>query len=200
MSSQQLDPFALKATIVGDGAVGKSSLLHRLRDGVWAPVLAPTIGAAVEHFFFEGPNIRLSLYDTAGQDQYIVMTSVYIRDSRISLVCFQLDSAQTFTNLPKWIERINDLCTPPPVLILVGTKADLVAAPVISADSIHALCEAHHIVDYFETSAKAGLHIAELKDKLESISRAIKNNPPVSGAGKENPLVKQDEKDKNECC
>jgi small GTP-binding protein len=196
--SSGADPYEVKVTTIGDASVGKTSLLHVLRSDVWKDDCAPTIGFANERLLFPSSNIRLNLSDTAGQEAHAGITVTYLRNSRICLLCFDVNSPATFVGATtKWIKMIDDACSPPPIRILIGAKCDLMKERLISEQEIEAFRKENNIEEYFETSAKAGTAIAELRDKLEEFARQIRDAPEVPT---ESGPVEREKKEDSTCC
>jgi small GTP-binding protein len=197
------DPYPINLTTLGDSSVGKTSLISALEGKQWSEDTRPTIGSAVSYLLFEGRNIRLGMHDTAGNEKHQVLTDIYVRNSQITLVCFALNSQTTFDNLPKWIEKINNICKPLPTMVLVGTKCDVEKDErVISAEAIEKFREEKGFEGYFETSAKEYLGIEELKTSLERFSEAWKPKPgdPTPTPTPTPELLPGDSGTKTGCC
>ncbi|XP_027751809.1 ras-related protein Rab-18-B-like isoform X2 [Empidonax traillii] len=81
-----MDPagLTLKLLLVGDSAVGKSSLLRRFTDGAFEPSLKPTIGVdfRVKKMVVDGHAVQLAIWDTAGQERFRTLTPSYYRGAQ----------------------------------------------------------------------------------------------------------------------
>jgi small GTP-binding protein len=195
------DPDTIKLTTIGDTCVGKTCLITALVNRDFDATARPTIGVAYETLEFQGANIRLHMYDTAGQEQYAKLTNGYLRQSQISLVCFDVTSRETFKHLPNWIAKLREECSSFPFVVLVGTKSDLKKdGNWISDQDIQEFCESQGLVDYFETSALSKEGIEALKERIEQLARKARDERPIGGVV--DPKVKPPEEgpEKKGCC
>jgi small GTP-binding protein len=164
----------LKIVVVGDGQSGKTSLLMRFTSGAYPQDYIPTVFEThltsfattlstprFRHFPFLFYKkrllpLQLSLWDTAGQEDYDRLRPLSYPDTNIVLLCFAVDSAASLNNIRvRWSPEVNYFC-PNAITILVGLKSDkrhLDAIPhaqcVAVAKQIRAAC-------YVECSSKTG--------------------------------------------
>ncbi|XP_013993848.1 rho-related GTP-binding protein RhoF isoform X3 [Salmo salar] len=74
---------------------------------------------------YGGKEIRLNLYDTAGQDDYDRLRPLSYQNANLVLVCYDVTNPTSFENvLIKWYPEVNHFCRDIPV-ILIGCKTDL---------------------------------------------------------------------------
>eukprot|EP01095_Lingulamoeba_sp_RSL-Kostka_P006466 TRINITY_DN2028_c0_g2_i1.p1 TRINITY_DN2028_c0_g2~~TRINITY_DN2028_c0_g2_i1.p1 ORF type:complete len:201 (-),score=66.30 TRINITY_DN2028_c0_g2_i1:159-761(-) len=116
----------VKCVVVGDGAVGKTSLLISYTEDRFPVDYVPTVfdnfTAGVE---VDGRLINLALWDTAGQEEYKRLRALSYPETDVFLLCFSVVSPSTFDNIKsKWSPEINHHC-PEVKTLLVGTKIDL---------------------------------------------------------------------------
>jgi small GTP-binding protein len=143
----------VKLVVVGDGAVGKTTLLMRYRENKFPTKYVPTVFEnyykAVVH---EGIEVNLGLWDTAGQEEYDRLRSLSYHDTDIVLLIFSVDSPTSLDNLSaKWEPEVSHHCEGTPIMV-VGTKADLRD----NAHTIASLKESdRHPVTVEEGNAKA---------------------------------------------
>ncbi|XP_061333653.1 ras-related protein RabQ-like isoform X1 [Pezoporus flaviventris] len=76
--------LTLKLLLIGDSAVGKSSLLLRFADGAFEPSLKPTISVdfRVKKMVIDGRAVQLAIWDTAGQERFRTLTASYYRGAQ----------------------------------------------------------------------------------------------------------------------
>ncbi|KAH0792622.1 putative GTPase Rho1 [Histomonas meleagridis] len=116
----------LKIVAVGDGAVGKTSLLMVLNNKPFPERYVPTIfeNYTQEVTILNTP-YKLRIWDTAGQDEYDRLRPLSYSGAHVILLCFALDLKQSFVNLTeRWIGEVKHYCRDAKI-ILIGTKADL---------------------------------------------------------------------------
>jgi Rho family protein len=115
-----------KIVILGDGACGKTSLLNVFTRGYFPKVYEPTVFENYIHdIFIDGQQIQLSLWDTAGQEEFDKLRSLSYSDTNCIILCFSIDSQDSLENVKnKWVGEILEHCEGVK-LILVALKADL---------------------------------------------------------------------------
>ncbi|KAM6902659.1 rho-related GTP-binding protein RhoF [Xenentodon cancila] len=116
----------LKIVIVGDGGCGKTSLLMVYAKGDFPEKYAPSVFEKyVTTISLGGKEIKLNLYDTAGQDDYDRLRPLSYQEANLILVCFDVTNPTSFENvLIKWYPEVKHFCQDIPV-ILIGCKTDL---------------------------------------------------------------------------
>lgn len=117
---------ALKCVVVGDGAVGKTCLLVSFSTNTFPVEYVPTVfDNYTVSVGFEGKGVTLSLWDTAGQDDYDRLRTLSYAQTDVLIVCFDVMSPVSFENVvQKWKPEIAQHCSNVPI-VLVGTKIDL---------------------------------------------------------------------------
>ena len=119
-----------KVIVVGDTAIGKTSLLWRLKTKEYTDEHETTIG--VENSKFEmllGDQIhtKLQLWDTAGQESFRSITRMFYKDSDAIIVCFSLLKRESFESLEEWMNEIDRHADSSKIIkYLVGNCADQV--------------------------------------------------------------------------
>ncbi|XP_077202518.1 LOW QUALITY PROTEIN: rho-related GTP-binding protein RhoU [Paroedura picta] len=117
---------SIKCVLVGDGAVGKTSLVVSYTTNGYPTEYIPT---AFDNFSavvsVDGRPVRLQLCDTAGQDEFDKLRPLCYTNTDIFLLCFSVVSPSSFQNVSeKWVPEIRCHCPKAPI-ILVGTQSDL---------------------------------------------------------------------------
>ncbi|XP_030628900.1 ras homolog family member Ua [Chanos chanos] len=116
----------VKCVLVGDGAVGKTSLIVSYTTNGYPTEYVPT---AFDNFSamvaVDGKPVKLQLCDTAGQDEFDKLRPLCYTNADIFLLCFSVVSPSSFQNVQeKWVPEIRRHCPGTPIL-LVGTQSDL---------------------------------------------------------------------------
>ena len=117
---------AIKCVAVGDGAVGKTSLLLTYTTNSYPSDYVPTIfDNYATNVMVDKKIFNLGLWDTAGQEDYDRLRPLSYPFTDVFVICFSVVSPHSFENVKsRWISEIKHHCPTVPV-ILVGTKADL---------------------------------------------------------------------------
>lgn len=183
-----------KLVIVGDGACGKTCLLIVFSKGTFPEVYVPTVFENyVAEVEVDGRKVELTLWDTAGQEDYDRLRPLSYPDSNVILICFSIDSPDSLDNvLEKWISEVLHFCQGVPI-ILVGCKADLRNDPntiealrqqgqqPVSTSEGQAVAQKIGAADYLECSARTGQGVREV---FEAATRASLKKVTKQSSGK----------------
>ena len=120
----------IKLAIVGDGGVGKTSLIRAKKDHTFKADSKLTVGVGIECLPFqyhklEGKDTHFLAVDLGGQERFHFIHDVYIKGLNIAIIVYDLSRYTTFLNIPKWFDLITNENPDCPILI-VGSKLDLV--------------------------------------------------------------------------
>ncbi|KAF7128832.1 hypothetical protein CNMCM5793_003741 [Aspergillus hiratsukae] len=118
-----------KMVLLGDGACGKTSALNVFTRGFFPTVYEPTVFGErilqVQYIFVDNVHMELSLWDTAGQEEFDRLRALSYEDTHVIMLCFSVDSPDSFENVAsKWIDEIRENC-PGVKLVLTALKCDL---------------------------------------------------------------------------
>ena len=119
-------PNRKKLVIIGDGACGKTCLGIVFSEDRFPDTHVPTVfenfDADIE---VDKKHIELTLWDTAGQEDYDRLRPLSYPGTDVFIMCFSIDSPDSLSNiLEKWTPEVNHFCPNVPI-ILVGNKKDL---------------------------------------------------------------------------
>ena len=154
--------FIFKVIVVGDAAVGKTSLMFRFVHGTFQKDYKMTIGVnfATKLVNLDSTKVKLSIWDTAGQERFHFLLPSYYDGSSGGLVVFDVTRRESFTNLPKWLEQIRGKTGNIPLLI-IGNKADLEDLRAVTQEEAKEFAQQYNVV-YTETSAKTGDNVNDV--------------------------------------
>lgn len=116
--------------MIGDAAVGKSSMLIRFTDDAFDEHIQSTIGVdfKVKHLELNNKRIKLTVWDTAGQERFRTLTSSYYRGAQGVVMVYDVTRRDSFDNLDHWLKEVK-LYSPNNgegvIKLLVGNKIDL---------------------------------------------------------------------------
>lgn len=192
--------YIAKLVCIGDSATGKSSLTIRLCEGRFSSLHHVTIGVEFGSRVVEvgpapsasGPGdpaapprkcMKLSLWDTAGQETYKSVTRSYFRGASGALLVFDITRRSSFLHAIDWLNDLRQIAEDGVVVVLVGNKSDLAATPetgggetrrAVTVQEAEEWCHANGVMRYVETSAKSGEGVEDaFLDVAERIFQGI---------------------------
>lgn len=112
--------------LLGDGACGKTSALNVFTRGFFPTVYEPTVFENYVHdIFVDNTHMELSLWDTAGQEEFDRLRALSYEDTHVIMLCFSVDNRDSFENVStKWMAEIQENC-PGVKMVLTALKCDL---------------------------------------------------------------------------
>ncbi|KHN98223.1 GTP-binding protein rab2 [Metarhizium album ARSEF 1941] len=110
-------------------------------------------------------HMKLSLWDTAGQETYKSVTRSYFRGASGALLVFDLSRKQTFRHVTDWLNDLRQIAEPDIVVVLVGNKADLAQQEdnkrEVTRQEAEEWARRNGVLEYVETSAKSGENVEQ---------------------------------------
>jgi len=154
--------YLFKYIIIGDTGVGKSCLLLQFTDKRFQPVHDLTIGVefGARMINIEGKQIKLQIWDTAGQEAFRSITRSYYRGAAGALLVYDITRRDTFNHLTTWLEDARQHSNSNMVIMLIGNKSDLEARRDVKREEGEAFAREHGLI-FMETSAKTAANVEE---------------------------------------
>jgi small GTP-binding protein len=168
--AMSVDPIAHKVVIIGDSAVGKTSIIRCFDEQTFNPRDTPTVGASFisKKVVVQGGSVILNIWDTAGQERYRSLIPTYAHGAQAAILCYDVTSLQSFESLNAWLDFLQRLCSPDCLLYVVGNKIDL--KPVVPQAQATKWADDHNAQCVF-TSAQQGTAVQDLFRAIaESVS------------------------------
>jgi len=178
-SAQKNLPYKhlFKYIIVGDTAVGKSCLLLQFTDKRFQHVHDLTIGVEFgsRTVNIDGNQIKLQIWDTAGQEKFRSITRSYYRGTTGALLVYDISRRETFDHLVDWLSDCRKYAHSDIVIMLIGNKCDLEDKRAVSREEGEKFAKEHELF-FLETSAKTDENVdkafmetaKKIYDKVES--------------------------------
>ncbi|KAK8807986.1 hypothetical protein WA588_006472 [Blastocystis sp. NMH] len=171
--------FKGKMVIVGDIAVGKTSLASRFVDDKFTRNHIASVGVA---YFTktlvvdDKLTVKFDIWDTAGQERYRSINQLYYRGAAAAVIVFDLTQKSSFDAVKTdWLDSIRKCADENIIIIVAGNKCDMVQDRCVPQEEIDTLCKEENLI-YIETSALSGVGVSDVfkqialivKDDMES--------------------------------
>ncbi|OAL64152.1 autophagy protein [Trichophyton rubrum] len=174
-----------KLVLLGESAVGKSSLVLRFVKDQFDDYRESTIGAAFltqTISLDETTTVKFEIWDTAGQERYKSLAPMYYRNANCAVVVYDITQAASLDKAKSWVKELQRQANENIIIALAGNKLDLVnespdKRAIETADAAAYAKEAGLL--FFETSAKTSTNVREL-------FTAIAKKLPLDQAGPRN--------------
>jgi small GTP-binding protein len=167
----------VKAVLVGDSGVGKTSIYQRLEQNIFNDAQMPTVGGSFAKITIPGgaESQEIGLWDTAGQERFRTIVPLYFQRASLVLIVFSVGSRDSYDNVQDWYELAKSHAPPDVRYFVIGNKSDLIDERQVPFDEAQAKAEQFRADVYIETSAVTG---AGREDLLEAFKRFFNNRSP----------------------
>ena len=148
--------------IIGDTGVGKSCLLLQFTDKRFQQVHDLTIGVefGARMITIDNKQIKLQIWDTAGQESFRSITRSYYRGAAGALLVYDITRRETFNHLTSWLDDARQHSNSNMTIMLIGNKSDLEHRRAVSAEEGQQFANEHQLI-FLETSAKTAANVEE---------------------------------------
>jgi small GTP-binding protein len=176
MSNEEKE-YKFKITVVGDPSVGKTTLVKKYTTGSFQKDYIATLGAQFSKYeeVVEGNQIKLFIWDIAGQNAFETMRSKFYNGSSAAIIVFSHapEEVTSFNHIDKWLKELNEYCGNIPIA-LFGNKIDLIDEKDLALNedkvnsdfNVEKYSKDHNFIGYFKTSALTGHGVIEAFQKL----------------------------------
>uniref|UniRef100_A0A5S6QC10 small monomeric GTPase n=1 Tax=Trichuris muris TaxID=70415 RepID=A0A5S6QC10_TRIMR len=172
--------YLFKLVLLGESAVGKSSLVLRFAKGQFHEYQESTIGAAflTQSVCMDDMTVKFEIWDTAGQERYHSLAPMYYRGAQAAIVVYDVTNQESFTKAKNWVNELQRQALPNIVIALAGNKADLANKRMVDFSEAQSYAEEHGLL-FMETSAKSAMNV---NDIFQAIAKKLPKTE-VSGGG-----------------
>lgn len=167
-NNQAPTQYNFKAVLLGEGCVGKTSIVLRYVEDKFNPQHISTLQASFltkKLTLDDGVRVQLNIWDTAGQERFHALGPIYYRGSHGAILVYDITDQDSFQKVKNWVKELKRMLGSEIVLTIAGNKTDLEELRNVPQEEALAYAEsvgAH----YFECSAKANENIEEIFTEL----------------------------------
>jgi small GTP-binding protein len=167
MSGNEIKMKIIRLALLGDSAVGKTSIISTLLGYDFNEDFISTIGWDKRKKTIKldnGKDIELSIWDTAGQERFHSIALKVIRKAQGIIVVFDITKRETFESVVNWLEIIKENFNEV-TIVLFGNKCDCESERKVTTEEATEFAKKKNIA-YFETSAKKNINIEDGFSKI----------------------------------
>jgi Ras-related protein Rab-23 len=156
--------FVFKITVIGDGGVGKTSLIKKYTKGSFRKEYIKTLGAQFSQYDekIEDSAVKLFFWDIAGQREFSFMRPTFYKGSKAAIIVFSYakEEKDSFNHISEWHDDIKKYCGNIPI-VLFGNKIDLLENEPLDESKVDKIVRERNFLGYYKTSAKTGTGVYE---------------------------------------
>ncbi|KAG3112794.1 hypothetical protein PI124_g4920 [Phytophthora idaei] len=144
-----------KVVLLGEGRVGKTSILLRYIKGEYDERQVSTLQASYldKRLLVDNRRVALSLWDTAGQERFHALGPIYYRDADGALLVYDITDAESFRKVRTWVRELRRIVGDDISICIAGNKSDLHRNRKVPEDEAKRYAESVGAA-HFDTSAK----------------------------------------------
>ena len=190
---------------LGDGQVGKTSLILRYTNDYFGNNYIATIGFDYKfknEKLKNGEEINVKIFDTAGQEKYWSLAANFLKKADGIILVYDITYKISFENLNKWLKDINENAKGLPI-VLIGNKTDLEENREVSKEEGNEFAKKiNEEIEFYEASCKTGENI---KEAIRFLVEKIYKKYQGKNMAEESIIIKKENKNKNnkkdkKCC
>lgn len=176
----------IKVVMLGEGRVGKTSLLTRFLNNTFDEEQESTLEAKMHSnvkMEVNGGVWDVALWDTAGQERFRALGPIYYRDADGAVLTYDITDKDSFSRVRVWLRELQQVVGDGIAITVVGNKCDLERERKVTKKEAEDWC-AEHGANHVLCSAKLNLRVSEAYQSLVTKIVAAKGAAAgSSGAG-----------------
>jgi Ras-related protein Rab-5C len=184
-ADEDFEGFKYRVVLLGEAAVGKTSLLRRFTENMFDEDYKATIGTSFASKDVtvtdngDSTTVRLVIWDMGGQATYKELRRQFMKGAAAAIITYDVTRPETFMAMNNWFESFRESC-PDSVTVIAANKIDLKEERMVPVEPGLMLRDWFQ-AQYYETSAKTGKAVTDVFAKVAELllkqSRDEDNNP-----------------------
>ncbi len=147
-----------KFILIGEGTVGKTSLISQFINNQFIDDYIMTVGTdkSIKEIDINHKKITLEIWDTPGQADYNIVNKIFMKNTDIALIVYDITNRKTFDKIGHWIKLVKEINENRNLIIgITANKSDLYEnAEVTNDEAKEYMNTIKDVTDlYFESSA-----------------------------------------------
>lgn len=191
------EEIQFKMLLIGEQAVGKSSLINQYVEGKFELNLLCAAGLDLKKKMITVNNkqVKLMIYDSAGHERYRGLAKNQLHTTKGILIVYDVTERSSFDALNFWLKSYKDNAESGSVCLVIGNKIDLNDKRVVSTEEGKNIAQMYG-VHFIETSAKDAINVEEafVNVAKEIIEKEKEMN------NKKNVSIRKENKENKACC
>ena len=174
----------IKVILIGESGTGKTSLINATMGLKFKDVLESTTtnSFSSKTITINNKEYVLNLWDTIGQEKFRSLTKIFIKDSKIVILVYDITRKASFNELNFWLKMIQDILGDEPILGICGNKSDLFVKEQVKEEEVKKYSEEKNI-PFKLTSAKNPMSFNKFLEDL--VKKYLEKRGAGSGGTKD---------------
>ena len=169
----------LKCVLIGETAVGKTSIISQYINNEFNPDVKSSIGVdnLIKEIEIENTKIKFELWDTPGQKIYTSANKIFMKNTDIALIVYDITNKETFEKVNHWINLVKEVNGNRNLIIgIAANKSDLYENTEVNREEGEEYAKKINAL-YFESTATDHENVVNIFEEL--IKVYIENNKEV---------------------
>ena len=192
------EEIQLKMLLIGEQAVGKSSLINQYVEGKFELNLLCAAGLDLKKKMITVNNkqVKLMIYDSEGHERYRGLAKNQLHTTKGILIVYDVTERSSFEALNFWLKSYKENAESGSVCLVIGNKIDLNEKRVVSIEEGKNIAKEYG-VHFIETSAKNAINVEEA---FLNVAKEIMEKENEINNNKRNVNIKKEKKENKACC
>ena len=160
-----------KTIVAGEHGVGKTTLVVRYCEGIFAHDTRTTVGVgfASRENVVGDETVKLQIWDFGGEERFRFILPAYCKGADSAILAFDTTCQDSTRNLSAWVDiiRLNAGDIP---IVLIGTKIDLEDERKVTSDQARVFVSRYKLDNYLELSSKTGFNVEKVFNEVAQLS------------------------------